>query len=64
MAEEAEGMNAVESDHEVTASAKAGQAEGDQQTANEDTAEEEGKLNQVNSWPIPAYLFHSIFIQY
>ena len=61
MAEKAEGMNAV---NEVTASAKAGQAEGDQQTANEDTAEEEGKLNQVNSRPIPAYLFHSIFIQY
>ena len=49
MAEEAEGMNAVESDHEVTAGAKAGQAEGDRQTANLGKADDKKKLNEVNS---------------
>ena len=46
MAKEAEGMNAW---NEVTAGAKVGQAEEDQQTGNLGKAEEEGKLNEVNS---------------
>ena len=46
MAEKAEGMNAL---NEVTAGAKVGQAEGYQQTANSGKAEEEGRLNEVNS---------------
>ena len=46
MAKEAEGIIAVESDHEVNASARVGQAGGDQQSANVG-GEEEGKLNEV-----------------
>ena len=41
-----EGMNAVKSDHEVNASARVGQAGGDQQSANVGIVEA-GKLNEV-----------------
>ena len=60
MAEKAEGMNAL---NEVTAGAKVGQPEGDQQTANSGKAEEEGKLNEVNSQYQPAsIILHSLNI--